>query len=194
MVLPFLRLSRFATPANLRSPAKPAVAMDQSGETPRSVQSECIAATHPEVQMAMLRFDVPQVCSNVTRWEAFVTFVICWVALLVSPWAMALPVLQGAVRGFVGHHRCPSHRLWSYLALRGGWQGRRENAGAKLFASKVLFVASAASLIRFMAGSPLWRVPCVALILFSLLEWAAEFCAACWVYGAWYRRVPPAGT
>jgi hypothetical protein len=40
--------------------------------------------------MSMLRFDVPQVWSNVTRWEAFVTFVVCWVALLITPWAMVL--------------------------------------------------------------------------------------------------------
>lgn len=144
--------------------------------------------------MPMLRFDVPQVWSNVTRWEAFVTFVVCWVALGVTPWVMGLLVLQGAVRGFVGHHRCPSHLLWKRIALRLGRQGKKENAGAKMFASKVLFVASAASLALFLAGSPLWKVPCVALIVFSFLEWALEFCAACWVYGAWYRRFPPAGT
>jgi hypothetical protein len=106
---------------------------------------------------------------------------------------MALLVLQGAVRGFVGHHRCPSHLLWRWLALLLGWQGKQENAGAKMFANKVLFVASAASLGLFLLGSPLWKVPCVALIGFSFLEWGLAFCAACWVYGAWYRRFPPAG-
>jgi hypothetical protein len=35
------------------------------------------------------------------------------------------------------------------------------------------------------------RVPVAALLGFSFLEWAAAFCAACWVYGAWYQRFPP---
>lgn len=59
----------------------------------------------------MLRFDVPAVWSNVTRWEAFVTFVVSWIALLVTPWVMLLLAAQGFVLGFFGHHRCPSHWL-----------------------------------------------------------------------------------
>lgn len=139
----------------------------------------------------MLRFDIPQVWSNVTRWEAFVTFVICWLALLVSPWFIAVSLLQGAVRGFLGHYRCPSHRLWQHLFTALGWQGRKEDAGAKMFANKILFVASSASLALFAAGSGLWVIPCIALVAFSFLEWAVSFCAACWVYGLWYRRLPP---
>lgn len=141
----------------------------------------------------MLRFDVPQVWSNVTRWEAFITFAVCWLALFISPWAMALLVAQGIVRGFIGHYRCPSHLLWQRLFVRLHWQGKKENPGAKMFANKVLVVASSASLLLFGFGSPLWKVPCAALIVFSFLEWGLSFCAACWVYGAWYRRFLPAG-
>ena len=139
----------------------------------------------------MLRFDVPQVGSNVIRWEAFVTFAACWLALLVSPWFMVLPFAQGALRGFLGHHRCPSHLLWKRLFLWAGWHGRLEDAGPKMFASKVLFVASGAALALFIAGSGLWVVPCTVLVAFSFLEWAVGFCAACRVYGAWYRLFPP---
>jgi len=60
----------------------------------------------------MLRFDVPQVWSNVIRWEAFISFVVCAVALFVWPWAMVLLIVQGLVRGFIGHHRCSLHLLW----------------------------------------------------------------------------------
>jgi hypothetical protein len=140
----------------------------------------------------VLRFDVPQVWSNVIRLEAFVTTAVSVLALLVSPWFMALLVLQGAVRGFIGHHRCPSHLLWKALLLRLHREGRKENAGAKMFASKVLFVASSVAVALYAAGSSLWVVPCVALIVFSIAEWAFSFCAACWVYGVWYRRFPPA--
>lgn len=141
----------------------------------------------------MLRFDIPQVWSHVVRWEAFVTFSVCWLALFVSPWFMAVLAVQGAVRGFAGHHRCPSHLLWKRLFVRMGWQGRREDAGPKMFASKVLFVASTISLVLFLLDSPMWKVPCIALIVFSFMESALSFCAACWVYGAWYRRFPPTG-
>lgn len=114
----------------------------------------------------MLRFDVPQVWSNVIRWEAFVTFAVCWAALFVSPWFMALLVAQGAIRGFAGHHRCPAHLLWKRLFTALGWQGRKEDAGAKMFAQKILFLASSVSLGLFLAGSPLWQVPCLVLIGF----------------------------
>jgi hypothetical protein len=139
----------------------------------------------------MLRFDVPQVWSNVTRWEAFVTWSICLAALAGYPWLMVLPALQGLVRGFVGHHRCPSHLLWKRIAERQGWAGRRENAGARMFANKILFVAASVALALFLAQNGLWRVPVAVLLAFSLLEWAFSFCAACWVYGAWYQRFPP---
>jgi hypothetical protein len=141
----------------------------------------------------MLRFDVPQVWSNVIRWEAFVTFVVCWIALLMWPWLLGLLVLQGLVRGFIGHYRCPSHLLWKRLFEALGVAGKKENAGAKMFANKILFIASAAGLGLYLAGSTLWVVPCIALIVFSTLEWALSFCAACWAYGVWYQKFPPKG-
>ncbi|MBL0726583.1 DUF4395 family protein [Piscinibacter sp. HJYY11] len=142
----------------------------------------------------MLRFDLPQVWSNVVRWEAFITFTVCLLALLLSPWVMVLLVLQGAVRGFAGHMRCPSHLLWQKVFVATGHAGKKTDAGPKMFANKILFVASSVSLLLFLAGSPLWKVPCTLLIVFSFMEWALDFCAACWVYGAWYRRFPPSGS
>lgn len=141
----------------------------------------------------MLRFDIPQVWSNVIRVEALVTTAVCVLALFVSPWLMGLLVLQGAVRGFIGHHRCPSHLMWKAVLMRLEHPGKKENAGAKMFANKVLFLASSIALALHVAGSPLWVVPCAALIVFSTAEWALSFCAACWAYGAWYRMFPPRG-
>jgi len=141
----------------------------------------------------MLRFDVPLVWSNVIRWEAFINHVVCWIALLLWPWALALLVIQGFVRGFIGHHRCPLHLVWKRLFEASGRAGKKENAGAKMFANKILFIASSVALVLLALGSPLWQIPCIALIVFSFLEWAFSFCAACWVYGAWYQRFPPKG-
>ncbi|TVS13087.1 MAG: DUF4395 domain-containing protein [Wenzhouxiangella sp.] len=142
----------------------------------------------------MLRFDVPAVPANVIRFEAFVTSLICCLALLLTPWLMALLVVQGLVRGLFGHHRCPSHLVWKKVFSHQGWEGAMENAGAKMFANKILLLASGVALALFLAGSALWVVPTIALIVFSFLEWAFRFCAACWVYALWYQRFPPSDT
>lgn len=140
----------------------------------------------------MLRFDVPQVWSNVIRWEAFVTFVLSGSAVLFGlPWLMLILVVQGAVRGFIGHHRCPAHLLWKKIAEARQWGGKKENAGAKMFANKLLFLAGSASLLLFFSGSTLWVIPASALVVFSCLEWALSFCVACWAYGLWYQHFPP---
>jgi hypothetical protein len=139
----------------------------------------------------MLRFDVPPVWSNVIRWEAFLTFVICWLVLLFSPWLLLVTLAQGFVRGFIGHRYCPAHRLWKFIFERRAWGGKKENAGAKMFANKILFLASVVALALFLRGSALWQVPVIALILFSFLEWTISFCAGCWVYGIWYQKFPP---
>ena len=77
----------------------------------------------------MLRFDIPPVFANVVRWEAFIVFALCLLALFVSPWFLAVLPLQGLVKGFIGHHKCPSHLLWKKLFVSMGWQGKKENAG-----------------------------------------------------------------
>lgn len=139
----------------------------------------------------MLRFDIPPVFSNVIRWEAFLTCCICIFALMVSPWIIIVLPVQGFVKGFLGHHQCPSHILWKKIFTILDWQGKKENAGAKMFAGKILFIASCVALILLLLDKDLWKVPCTLLAIFSFLEWAFSFCAACWVYSAWYTHFPP---
>jgi|SRR5690625_1892616 len=139
----------------------------------------------------MLRFDVPPVWSNVTRWEAFISFLIAIAAYYVSPWLMIILLVQGFVRGFLGHYRCPLHRLWAVTFEKRNWAGQKENAGAKMFANKILFIASSVSIIAYILGISIWQIPILALIIFTTLEWAFSFCAACWVYTLWYRFFPP---
>lgn len=140
----------------------------------------------------MLRFDLPPVWSNVARAEAFVTFALSGLSLLLgAPWPMLLLVLQGTVRGFFGHYRCPSHRFLAARFEARGWGGKREDAGAKMFANKIAVVASLVALVAYFLGSSFWKVPCAVLVVFSTLEWALSFCAACWAYNLWYRFFPP---
>jgi hypothetical protein len=139
----------------------------------------------------MLRFDVPPVHANATRLDAFITFALCLAALGFGlPWLMLPLVAAGFVRGFFGHYRCPIHRSSLWLLERVGKPGPKENAGAKMFAAKVLFFVSAVSVVLWLAGSPLWKVPAAMLAVFSFLEWALAFCAACWAYTIWYRLRP----
>lgn len=139
----------------------------------------------------MLRFDLPKVWSNAIRVDAFVTFLLALAAVFLTPWTLVVTALLGAVRGFAGHHRCPVHRLWASQLQSRGWGGKKEDVGAKMFAAKILFIASVAGLLLHASGSGLWVVPATALVIFSFLEWAFSFCAGCWVYGAWYRFFPP---
>ncbi len=139
----------------------------------------------------MLRFDVPPVNANVARLEAFITFAVCGTALLGFPYLLPLLAFMGLIRGFFGHYKCPSHRLMSHVMNKAGWAGHKENAGAKMFANKILLIAASVASILYFSGNQLWVIPTAALLVFSTLEWAFSFCAACWVYGFWYRIFPP---
>jgi len=139
----------------------------------------------------MLRFDVPPVSANVIRLEAFITFVFCAIALLGFPYLLPVLAFMGLVRGFFGHYKCPSHRLFTYAMQSGNIAGKKENAGAKMFANKILFIAATVASILYFTGNSLWVIPTTALVIFSSLEWAFSFCAACWVYGFWYKLFPP---
>ncbi|MFW8565895.1 DUF4395 family protein [Orrella sp. 11846] len=140
----------------------------------------------------MLRFDVPPVNSNTIRFDAFITFVVCLLALYAGlPWLMVILAVMGFVRGFLGHYKCPSHRVFAKTMEKMNIAGRKENAGAKMFANKLLFIAATVASVLYFTGNEFWRVPAMVLVVFSALEWAFSFCAACWVYGAWYKVFPP---
>ena len=135
----------------------------------------------------MLRFDQAPLGATVARWEALLNGLACAAALVVSPWVMVIPAMQGFIRGFLGYAHCPLHRFWQARFEARGWAGRPENAGPKMFANKLLFLASAVALGLALAQQPLWQLPCLVLLVFTTLEWSLSFCAACWVYGLWYR-------
>ena len=62
-----------------------------------------------------------------------------------------------------------------------------------MFAAKILFIAGSVASTLFLMGSTRWQVPCTAVLIFAFMEWAFSFCAACYVYGAWYRFFPSKG-
>jgi hypothetical protein len=139
----------------------------------------------------MLRFDIPPVNANVVRLEAFITFLFCAIALLGFPYLLPVLAVMGFIRGFFGHYKCPSHRLFTHWLQGIDRAGPKENAGAKMFANKILFIAATVASILYFMGNGFWVVPTIALVIFSTLEWAFSFCAACWVYGFWYKMFPP---
>jgi hypothetical protein len=139
----------------------------------------------------VLRFDIPPVNANVARFEAFITFTFCAIALLGFPYLLPVLALMGFVRGFFGHYKCPSHRLFTKVMTAMNIAGKKENAGAKMFANKLLFVAATVGSVLFFMGIDLWKVPAGVLLVFSTLEWALSFCIACWSYSYWYKLFPP---
>jgi len=139
----------------------------------------------------VLRFDIPPVNANVARLEAFITFTFCLIALLGFPYLLPVLALMGFIRGFFGHYKCPSHRLFTKIMTAMNVAGKKENAGAKMFANKLLFIAATVASVLFFMGIDLWRVPASILVVFSTLEWAFSFCVACWSYGYWYKLFPP---
>ncbi|MFM6961486.1 MAG: DUF4395 family protein [Polynucleobacter victoriensis] len=139
----------------------------------------------------MLRFDIPPVNANVARLEAFITFSFCVIALLGFPYLLPVLALMGFVRGFFGHYKCPSHRLFTKIMTAMNIAGKKENAGAKMFANKLLFIAATVASVLFFMGIDLWKVPTSILVVFSTLEWAFSFCVACWSYGYLYKFFPP---
>ena len=139
----------------------------------------------------MLRFDIPPVNANVARFEAFITFSFCLIALLGFPYLLPILAVMGFIRGFFGHYKCPSHRLFTKIMTHMNVAGKKENAGAKMFANKLLFIAATVASFLFFMDIDLWKVPTSILVVFSTLEWAFSFCVACWSYGYWYKLFPP---
>lgn len=139
----------------------------------------------------MLRFDIPPVSANVARFEAFITFSFCLIALLGFPYLLPVLAVMGFIRGFFGHYKCPSHRLFTKIMTHMNIAGKKENAGAKMFANKLLFIAATVASFLFFMDIDLWKVPTSILVVFSTLEWAFSFCVACWSYGYWYKLFPP---
>src|SRR5690554_6494644 len=119
----------------------------------------------------MLRFDVPPVHANAARVDALITSVVCTASLLGLPFLMPILAVMGFVRGFVGHYKCPSHRLATDALKTKGWAGPPENAGAKMFANKILFVAASIASILYFMDIAFWIVPTTALLVFSSFEW-----------------------
>lgn len=135
----------------------------------------------------MLRFDIPAVYSIAYRFQAAITFAVAAIYLLTPyQWVAFILAWGGLLRGFINPHHCLTYKLFAGLSARLGW-GKRVNAGAKMFADKVIGLAGLAMGISWLFGSHLGTIPAVALLLFAFVDLAIGFCAACWAYGAWYK-------
>jgi hypothetical protein len=135
----------------------------------------------------MLRFDLPRIPTNAARADALITWLVSGAALMGFVYLVPLLAVQGFVRGFFRHGLEPAHKGISALLSAKGWAGKLEDAGAKMFANKILFVAATAATVLYLSGSSMWKLPVTALFIFSFLEWALSFCAGCWAYGAYYK-------
>ena len=135
----------------------------------------------------MLRFDIAPVCSNAYRFQATMSFTIAALYLF-TPWKWVAFILAvgGFIRGFVSPHKCLSYKLFEKTTAQIGWV-KKVNAGSKMFADKIAFVAGSAMAISWLAGSSIGNIPATAILIFAFLDLATGFCAACWAYGLWYK-------
>ena len=135
----------------------------------------------------MLRFDIAPVCSNAYRFQATMSFTIAALYLF-TPWKWVAFILAigGFIRGFVSPHKCLSYKLFEKTTAQIGWV-KKVNAGSKMFADKIAFVAGSVMAVTWLLGSSIGDIPATAILIFAFLDLATGFCAACWAYSAWYR-------
>lgn len=135
----------------------------------------------------MLRFDIKPVFSNVVRVEAIITSLVFILAIFNFWYLLPIIIFQSFIRGFLDPHKCFSHRIIEFILNKKNIAGKKENAGAKMFAQKLLFIASSISLFLILIESSLQIFPLTAILIFSTLEWSLNFCIACWAYSFFYK-------
>jgi len=135
----------------------------------------------------MLRFDIAPVCSNAYRFQAAMSLSIAALYLFTPyKWVAFLLAFGGLLRGFVSPHKCLSYRLFAGLTAKLGWS-KMVNAGSKMFADKIATIAGAVMGVTWLLGSDIGNIPAAAILVFASVDLVTGFCAACWVYGAWYK-------
>lgn len=138
----------------------------------------------------MLRFDIAPICANAYRFQAAMSFGIAALYLFTPyKWVAFLLAFGGFLRGFVSPHRCLSYKLFSGLTGKLGI-AKQQNAGSKMFADKVVFIAGSVMAISWLMGSEIGVIPATAILVFALVDLITGFCAACWAYGLWYKMKP----
>ncbi|HRQ57271.1 MAG TPA: DUF4395 family protein [Azoarcus taiwanensis] len=135
----------------------------------------------------MLRFDIAPVCSNAYRFQAAVTLAVSAIYFFTPyKWVAVILMFGGLLRGFVSPHKCPSYKLFSAITKRVG-VAKPVNAGAKMFADKLVAIMGTIMLVTWLMGSGIGSIPAVALMVFATIDLVSGFCAACWAYTMWYR-------
>ncbi|CAM5338452.1 DUF4395 family protein [Thauera mechernichensis] len=135
----------------------------------------------------MLRFDIAPVCSNAYRFQAAVTLAVSAIYFFTPyQWVAIILALGGALRGFVSPHKCPSYLAFSALTRKLG-MAKPINAGAKMFADKLVAIAGTIMFVTWLMGSEIGLIPAAVLMVFAFIDLVSGFCAACWAYAMWYK-------
>jgi hypothetical protein len=135
----------------------------------------------------MLRFDIAPVCSNAYRFQAAVTLAVSAIYVFTPyKWVAVILMLGGLLRGFVSPHKCPSYKVFASITKKMG-VAKPVNAGAKMFADKLVAIMGTIMLVTWLLGSGIGNIPAVALMVFATIDLVSGFCAACWAYGLWYK-------
>jgi len=135
----------------------------------------------------MLRFDIAPICANAYRFQAAMSLTIAAIYLFTPyKWVAFLLAFGGLLRGFVSPHKCLSYKLFSGLTGKTGL-AKLQNAGSKMFADKVVFLAGSVMALSWVFDSAIGMVPAWAILTFALIDLVTGFCAACWAYAVYYK-------
>jgi len=135
----------------------------------------------------MLRFDIAPVCSNAYRFNAAVTLAVSALYFFTPyKWVAIILAVGGLLRGFVSPHKCPSYKLFEAATAKMQLT-KKVNAGAKMFADKLVAIAGLVMVVTWLMGSNFGIYPAAILMVFAFIDLTSGFCAACWAYGLWYK-------
>lgn len=147
----------------------------------------------------MLRFDIKNINENVYRINALITLIISLIYLygfynfpenMIFKILPLILVIGGFVRGFINPHKCVSYLIFDKFLIKFNMV-KSVNAGGKMFADKILFIASLLMVVGGLLNVSLVVIPSVALVIFSFIDLSIGFCVACWFYNFYYKfKIP----
>jgi len=144
----------------------------------------------------MLRFDIPNICGNTYRMNAFWVMT-TMVAMYFMPMPIGLAMLsllafESFVRGFINPHKGVFYNFNSKICRSMGIKEVKMNAGSKMFTDKLVFIASMVIFGLYTANSfgfvnTMWQIPTIMMGIAAAVDTVIGFCVACWSYGLFYK-------
>ena len=121
--------------------------------------------------------------SNVSRLSVFFISLLLALYILTGWWPfVAYAAFDYGLRAFNYGKWSPLKRLSQRIATAFAWEPKMIDEAQKVFASRLGFGFTVATLILYPISVPTSMIVCGILLLFSLLDSVANFCVGCLTY------------